>query len=124
VPVLSLERCPAGGPGWPLTVARLGEDVRHEQGDRVVSAGRTLTAVRAAGVSGDVAADQGQHGGERDEVWVEAGGAGGAGGERGGHVVHQQQRPGFLPGQGGRATVQDPAGALDGFLQVQVGDLR
>jgi len=44
VPVLSLERCPAAGPGWPLTVARLGEDVRHEQGDRVDTAMTAATA--------------------------------------------------------------------------------
>jgi hypothetical protein len=30
VPVLPLERRPAGGPGGPLTVVRLGEDVRDE----------------------------------------------------------------------------------------------
>jgi hypothetical protein len=50
--------------------------------------------------------------------------AGGAGCERGGYVVHEQQRPGFLPGQGGRASAQDAAGALDGFLQVQVRDFN
>jgi len=105
-----------------VTVVRLGEDGGYEQGDRVVSAGGALTAVRAAGAGGDVAADQGQHGGERDEVRVEAGGAGGAGGERGGHVVHEQQRPGLLPGKGGGASAQHATGSPDGFPQVQVRD--
>jgi hypothetical protein len=105
-------------------VAGLCKDVGDEQRDGVVSAGRALTVVSAAGVGCDVPADQGQHGGERDAVWIEAGGSGGAGGERGGYVVHDQQRPGFLPHEGDRASARDTAGALDGLLQVQVRDLN
>jgi hypothetical protein len=77
----------------------------------------------AAGVGGDVAADQRQDGCERDQVRVGAGLAGGTGRDRGGHIVHEQQRSGFLPRQGGRASAQDPAGALDCLLQGQVRDL-
>ena len=73
VPVLPLERCPAGGAGGPVPVGRLSEDLVDEQDDGVVSAGRALAAVRAAGVGGDVAADQGQDGGERDQVRVDPG---------------------------------------------------
>src|SRR5579863_8067503 len=113
VPVLPLERCPAGGPGGPVPVGGLSEDLADEQGDGVVSAGGALAAVRAAGIGGDVAADEGQHGGERDEAGVEAGLAGGAGGEGGGHVVHEQQRPGFLPRECGRASSQHAAGSFD-----------
>jgi hypothetical protein len=105
-------------------VGRLGEDAGYQQGERVVSAGWPLAAVRAAGIGGHVVADQGQDGGERDLVRVDAGAGGGAGCDRGGHVVHEQQCPGFLPGEGGRAPAQDAAGALDGFLQVQVGDFN
>ena len=43
-------------------------------------------------------ADQGQDGAERDLVRIGAGAGGGAGGDRGGHVVHEQQCPGFLAG--------------------------
>ena len=39
-------------------MARLGEDARDEQGDGIIAAGRTLAAVRAAGIGRDVAADQ------------------------------------------------------------------
>ena len=58
VPVLPLERCPAGGPGGPVPVGWLSEDLADEQGDGSVSAGGALAAVRAAGIGGDVAADQ------------------------------------------------------------------
>jgi hypothetical protein len=51
------------------------------------SAGGALAAVRAAGIGGDVAADQGEHGGERDQARVDVGLPGGAGGDRRGHVV-------------------------------------
>src|SRR3974377_572848 len=96
-----------GGGGAAGRVGWRGEDLADEQGDGVVSAGGALAAVRAAGVGGDVAADQGQHGGERDQARVEAGLPGGARGERGGHVVHPQEGPRFLPGQGDRASAQD-----------------
>jgi hypothetical protein len=43
----------------------------------------------------------------------------GFGGEGRDHVVHQEQCPGFLPGQGGRPAAQRAAGAADGFLQMQ-----
>src|SRR6266496_2099754 len=55
VPVLPLERCPAGGPGGPVPVGWLSEDLADEQGDGSVSAGGALAAVRAAGIGGDVA---------------------------------------------------------------------
>src|SRR6266487_4548066 len=58
VPVLPLERCPAGGPGGPVPVGWLSEDLADEQGDGSVSAGGALAAGRAAGIGGDVAADQ------------------------------------------------------------------
>ena len=122
MPGASLKRCPSGGPCGAIAVGRLGEDGIDQQGDGVVSAGWPLAAVRAAGIGGDVVTDQGEHGGERDLVRIDAGAGGGAGGDRGGHVVHEQQCPGFLAGEGGRASAQDAAGALDGFLQVQVGD--
>src|SRR5581483_932962 len=98
VPVLPLEGRPSGGPCGPVPVGWLCEDLADEQGDGIVSTGWAFAAVRAAGIGGDVSADQGQHGGERDQAGVEAGLRGGAGGERGGHVVDQQQCPGFLPG--------------------------
>jgi hypothetical protein len=119
VPVPPLEWCSAGGPGGPVPVGRVCEDLADEQGDGVASAGGALAAVRAAGISGDVTADQGQYGGEGDQARVGPGLPGGAGGDRRGHVADQQQRPGFLPGQGDRASAQGAAGALDGLLQVQ-----
>ena len=91
VPVLPLEGCPAGGPGGPVPVGGLGEDLADEQGDGAVSAGGALAAVRAAGLGGDVTADQGEHCGERDQARVDAGLPGGAGGDRRSHVVDQQR---------------------------------
>jgi hypothetical protein len=69
-----------------------------------------LAAVRAAGIGGDVAADEGQRGGERDEAGAQAGLAGGAGAEGGGHIAGGQQRPGFLPCGRGRASWRHAAG--------------
>ena len=42
-----------------------------------------------------------------------------AGGHGRDHVVDEQQRPGFLPGEGGRPAAQFAAGAADGALQVK-----
>jgi hypothetical protein len=64
-------------------------------------------------------ADEGEHGGERDEAGIEAGGSGGAGGCGGGHVVDEEQRPGFLAGQFRGLAAQRPAGTADGPLQVK-----
>jgi hypothetical protein len=58
VPVLPLERCPAGGAGGSLAADGLGENIGGEQGDGVASADGPLAAVRAAGICCDVATDQ------------------------------------------------------------------
>jgi hypothetical protein len=87
VPVLPLDGCPAGGACRPVPAGGLSEDLVDEQGDGIIAAGRALAAVQAAGIRSDVAADEGQHGGERDQVRVEAGLAGSAGGEGSSHVV-------------------------------------
>ncbi len=55
----------------------------------------------AAGVSVEAGADQAQHGGERDQVRVDAGEGARAGGDGGDHVAGQEECPGFLPGAGG-----------------------
>ena len=58
VPVLPLERCPAGGPGGPVPAGGLSEDLADEQGEGIIAAGRSLAAVRAAGIRRDIGADQ------------------------------------------------------------------
>ena len=78
-------------------------------------------AVPAAGVSVEAGADQAEHGGERDQVRIDAGG-GGAGRDGGDHVVHEQECPGFLPGEDLGPAAQDAAGAAEGLLQVQERD--
>jgi len=80
--------------------------------------------VRAAGIGVDVGADQAEHGGEADFVGVDAGQRGGPGGQRRDHVVHQQERPGLLAGQGHRLPAQDAPGTAQRLLQVQVGDFH
>src|SRR5204863_483798 len=84
----------------------LGFDRGRELSERVAAAGRALSAVAAAGVGGDVVADEGQYGGERDGGDAGPGCGRGPGGHGRDHVVHEQQRPGFLPGQGGRPAAK------------------
>ena len=69
-----------------LTVAGQGEDRGVQAGQR---AGRAVPAVSAGGLGSDVGADEAEHGGERDEAGVDAGGSGGAGGRGGGDVVYE-----------------------------------
>jgi hypothetical protein len=64
-------------------------------------------------------ADQGEHGGEGDGGEAGAGDGRGPGGHGGDHVVHEEQRSGFLPGEGRRPAAQHAAGAADGLLQVK-----
>jgi len=109
----------AGGPLPAGTVPGHGEDGCEQAGQRIAGIAGPPAAVRAAGVGGHVAADQAEHRGERDEIGVDAGQRGGTGGDGGDHVVHQQQRPCFLAGQGRGLAAQDAAGAADGLLQVQ-----
>jgi hypothetical protein len=80
--------------------------------------------VLAAGVRGDVGADEAEDCGEGDEAGVESGGSGGAGGRGGGDVVDEQQRPGFLAGQVRGLAAQRAAGAADGPLQVKERDFN
>ena len=82
---------------------------------RLPQCGQQVSAVTAARARDSTAVKQ---------IWpgAEAGGRGGAGGEPGDHVVREEQRPGFLAGQGRRAPAQDAARAADGPLQVQERD--
>ena len=107
-----------------MPVQRLGFDRGRELSEGVAAAGRALSAVAAADVGGDVGADEGEHGGERDGGDTGPGCGGGPGGHGRDHVVHEEQRPGFLPGQGGRPAAQFAAGAADGFLQMQEGGFQ
>ena len=66
-------------------------------------------------------ADDAEHGSERDEVRIGAGGRGGAGGGRGRDVMDEQQCPGFLAGEFRGLAAERAAGAADGFLQVEEG---
>ena len=76
----------------------------------------------AGGLGSDVGADEAEHGGERDEAGVDAGGSGGAGGCGGGDVVDEQQCPGFLAGQVRGLAAQRAAGAADGPLEMKERD--
>jgi hypothetical protein len=79
-----------GSPGCPPAsgpVAGQGDDFADQHPDLAFGAGGALPAVRAAGVGGDVVADEGEHGGERDQPRVGVGLRRGAGGGRGDHVV-------------------------------------
>jgi hypothetical protein len=78
--------------------------------------------VRAAGVGSDRGAREGQHGGEDDLPGSDARKRGGAGREARDHVVREQQRPGFLPGELGRPGAQGAARTADGLLQVKERD--
>src|SRR5450756_2301148 len=97
----------------------MGGDVGGELAEGV---GGELPAVPAAGVCADAGADEAEHGGERDQVRVDAGQGGGAGGDGGDHVVGQQECPGFLPGQDLGLAAQHAAGAAEGLLQVEERD--
>jgi len=66
-----------------------------------------------------VLAGEGHHGGEGDGGEAGPGRDRSFGGEDRDHVVHEEQCPGFLPGQGGRPAAQRAAGAADGFFQMQ-----
>ena len=83
-----------------------------------------LPAVLAAGVSVEAGADQAEHGGERDQVRIDAGDGGGAGRDGGDHVVHEQECPCFLPGEGLGPAAQDAAGAAERLLQVKERDFN
>src|SRR6266404_1103649 len=115
---------PSGGSLSVFPVEGVFGDGGAQEREWVVSAGRPPSAVPAACVGGDVVADQGEHGGEGDGG--EAGPGGGGGCRRKGrdHVVHEEQRPGFLPGEGGRPAAQHAAGTADGSLQVKKSGLH
>jgi hypothetical protein len=83
-----------------------------------------VSAVAAAGIGGDVAADKAEDGGERDETGVRPGFRGGAGGGGGDDVMDEQECPGFLAGQFRGLAAQGAAGAADGFLQVEERDFN
>jgi hypothetical protein len=111
-----------GSPGCSLaalTVAGQGEDRGVQAGQR---AGGAVPAVLAGGLGSDVGADEAEHGGERDDAGVDAGGSGGAGGCGGGDVVDEQQCPGFLAGKFGGLAAQRAAGAADRLLQMEERD--
>jgi len=73
---------PAGCPLAPGPVPGEGEDRGVQAGERVVCAGRAVSAVPAGSVGCDVGADEAEDGGEGDQGGVDAGGGGGAGGSR------------------------------------------
>jgi hypothetical protein len=114
-----------GSPGGPLAagpVAGQGDDRSDQASELVFCAGGMVSAVRAAGIGGNVLADEGEQGRERDEPRAGAGLGGGAGCRRCGHVVDDQQGPGFLAGEFGRLAAQRAAGTADGLLQVKESD--
>jgi hypothetical protein len=115
-----------GGPaGCPLAsgpVPGQRDDLGDQCLDLAFRAGRTMPAARAAGVGGDVVSDEGEHGGERDELRGGPGFRGGAGGRGRDHVVDEQQAPGFLPRELGRLAAQRAAGTADCRLQVKERD--
>jgi hypothetical protein len=94
----------------------MGGDVVDELAE---GAGGEFPAVPAAGFGVDAGSDEAEHGGERDQVRVDAGQGGGAGRNGGDHVVHEEECRGFLPGQDHGLAAQDTAGAAERFLQVQ-----
>src|SRR5712691_13028989 len=99
----------------------MGGDVVDQLAEGV---GGELSAVPAAGVSADAGAGEAEHGGERDQVRVDACQGGGAGGDGGDHVVDQQECPCFLAGQDFGLAAQHAAGAAEGLLQVQERDFN
>jgi len=103
-------------------VAGQGEDGGVQVAELVFRGGGAVSAVGAGDVGGDVGADQGEHGGERDEAGAGACFCGGAGGGGRDDVVDEQQRPGLLAGEFWGVAAQRPAGASDGFLQVEERD--
>jgi len=96
-----------------------GEDRGGQAGERIIRAGGAVSAVPAAGVGGDVGADEAEDGGEGDEAGVGPGERGSPCGSGGRHVVDEQERPGFLAGEVRGLAAQRAAGAADGFLQVE-----
>jgi hypothetical protein len=114
----------AGCPLPAVTVPGQGEDGGEQAGEGVAGACGAASAVPAAGIGGHVAADEGEDGGEGDEAGAGAGQGCGAGGGGGRHVVDEQQRPCFLPGESGGLAAQGAAGAADGLLQVEERDLN
>ena len=107
-----------------MTVPGQGEDGGEQAGEGVAGAAGAASAVPAAGVGRHVAADEREDGGEGDEAGVGAGQGCGAGGGRCRHVVDEQQRPCFLPGEFGGLAAEGAAGAADGFLQVEERDFN
>ena len=97
----------------------MGGDVVDELAEGV---GLEAAAVPAAGVGADSGADQAEYGGERDQVRVDAGQGARAGGDGGDHVVHEEECPGFLPGEDRGLAAEDAAGTAEGFLQVEERD--
>ncbi len=110
----------AAGGAFPVgAVPGMGDDAGEQAGEGAAGA---PPAVRAAGIGLQVRADQAEHGGEADFVRVDAGQRGGPGGQRRDHVVHQEERPGLLAGQGHRLAAQDAPGTPQRLLQMKVGD--
>jgi hypothetical protein len=99
----------------------VGGDVIDEPAEGI---GGETAAVPAAGVSVEAGADQAEHGGERDQVRVDAGQGARAGSDGCDHVVDQEECPCFLPGEGLGLAAQDAAGAAEGFLQVKERDFN
>ena len=99
----------------------MGGDVVDELAEGI---GGETAAVPAAGVSVEAGADQAEHGGEWDQVRVDAGEGARAGSDGGDHVVDQEECPGFLPGEGLGLAAQDAARAAEGFLQVEERDFN
>ena len=104
-------------PASPVTGAA--DDAAQETAQGVP---RAPAAVLAAGIAPDPGADHGQDGGEADLVGAGAGEGRGAGGQRRDHVMDEEERPGFLPGQDGRPAAQDTPVTAQRFLQVQERD--
>ena len=100
-----------------------GEDRGVQAGERVVCAGRAVSAVPAGSVGCDVGADEAEDGGEGDQAGVDAGGGSGAGGRGGRDVVDEQERPCFLAGEVRGLAAEGAPRAPDGFLQVKERDL-
>ena len=95
----------------PRPVAGEPGDIADQGADLGICGEGAESAVRAAGVGGDAVADEGERGGERDELRAGAGLDGGAGDRGSGEVMDEEQSPGFLPDERGRLAAQLAAGA-------------
>ena len=100
-------------------MAGQGDDCAGQAIEGRIGAGRAAAAVPAAGVGGDVSADEAEHGGERDEPGIGPRFRGGAGGGGGHDVVDEQERPGFLAGEVRGLAAQGAAGAADSAAQAK-----